>query len=79
MLTFIEGGTPSPGKFCALDPPDDFFRIRLVCTLLETCGMCFDRGSSKKKLDFFLTFFQVGPAPFSHIHLLTGHPVLHLH
>ena len=38
--------------------PDDYFRIRLVCTLLETCGMCFDRGTAKKKLDFFLTFFQ---------------------
>lgn len=41
--------------------PDDYFRIRLVCTLLETCGVCFDRGASKKKLDFFLTFFQVWP------------------
>lgn len=39
--------------------PDDFFRIRLVCTLLDTCGVCFDRGSAKKKLDFFLTFLQV--------------------
>lgn len=38
--------------------PDDFFRIRLVCTLLDVCGMCFERGSAKKKLDFFLTFFQ---------------------
>ena len=41
-----------------LDLPDDFFRIRLVCTVLDTCGHCFDRGSAKKKLDFFLTFFQ---------------------
>lgn len=39
--------------------PDDYFRIRLVCTLLDTCGTCFDRGTAKKKLDFFLTFFQV--------------------
>ncbi|KAI9841525.1 MAG: hypothetical protein M1837_000626 [Sclerophora amabilis] len=38
--------------------PDDFFRIRLVCTLLETCGMCFDRGAARKKFDFFLSFFQ---------------------
>jgi regulator of nonsense transcripts 2 len=41
--------------------PDDFFRIRLVCVLLDACGMCFDRGSQKKKLDNFLTFFQVLP------------------
>lgn len=59
IVTFgHEGGTPAPGKITQFDLPDDFFRIRLVCTILETCGMCFDRGSSKKKLDFFLTFFQ---------------------
>ena len=39
--------------------PDDFFRIRLVCVLLDTCGMCFDRGSQQKKLDNFLVFFQM--------------------
>ncbi|KAA8646955.1 uncharacterized protein ATNIH1004_005634 [Aspergillus tanneri] len=59
IVTFgHEGGTPVPGKLSVLDLPDDFFRIRLVCTLLDTCGHCFDRGSAKKKLDFFLTFFQ---------------------
>ncbi|EER25405.1 MIF4G domain containing protein [Coccidioides posadasii C735 delta SOWgp] len=59
IVTFgHEGGTPIPGKICPLDLPDDFFRIRLVCTMLDTCGVCFDRGNSKKKLDFFLTFFQ---------------------
>ncbi|XP_035737800.1 regulator of nonsense transcripts 2-like [Vespa mandarinia] len=41
-----------------LDPPDHLFRIRLVCTLLETCGQYFSGGSSKKKLDYFLVFFQ---------------------
>ncbi|KAH1284544.1 hypothetical protein KXV95_008975 [Aspergillus fumigatus] len=59
IVTFgYEGGTPIPGKLNPLDLPDDFFRIRLVCTLLDTCGHCFDRGSAKKKLDFFLIFFQ---------------------
>lgn len=59
IVTFgHEGGTPTPGRTTPFDPPDDFFRIRLVCTILDTCGMCFDRGSSRKKLDFFLTFFQ---------------------
>ncbi|KNG85411.1 hypothetical protein ANOM_007118 [Aspergillus nomiae NRRL 13137] len=59
IVTFgHEGGTPVPGKLNPLDLPDDFFRVRLVCTLLDTCGHCFDRGSAKKKLDFFLTFFQ---------------------
>lgn len=59
IVTFgHEGGTPVPGKINPLDLPDDFFRIRLVCSLLDTCGVCFDRGSAKKKLDFFLTFLQ---------------------
>ncbi|KIW62278.1 hypothetical protein, variant 2 [Phialophora macrospora] len=59
LVTFgHEGGTPQPGNFTPFDPPDEYFRIRLVCTILDTCGICFDRGSSKKKLDFFLTFFQ---------------------
>jgi hypothetical protein len=48
-----------PGQANPVDAPDDFFRIRLVCSLLDGCGMCFDRGSLKKKLDAFLTFFQV--------------------
>lgn len=41
-----------------LDPMDNYFRLRLICTLLETCGQYFDRGNSKKKLDCFLTYFQ---------------------
>ena len=51
---------PLPNQVVPLDMPDDFFRVRLVCVLLDTCGMCFDRGTQKKKLDNFLTFFQVG-------------------
>lgn len=53
-----DGGTPAPGKVNPLDQPDDFFRVRLVCTILDTCGVCFDRGNARKKFDFFLTFFQ---------------------
>ncbi|KAJ7346726.1 transcription factor [Mycena albidolilacea] len=49
---------PLPNQVCPLDMPDDFFRVRLVCVLLDTCGMCFDRGTQKKKLDNFLVFFQ---------------------
>ena len=32
--------------------------MRMVITLLETCGHYFDRGSSKRKLDRFLVHFQ---------------------
>ena len=46
-------GSPSP-----LDPFDSYFRVRLVCILLDTCGQYFDRGSSKKRLDAFLVYFQ---------------------
>lgn len=59
----IADGRPLPRQPCVLDMPDDFFRIRLVCVLLDTCGMCFDRGTQKKKLDNFLTFFQVPTLP----------------
>lgn len=82
LLTFVDlmikGGTPRPGRLCELDPPDDFFRIRLVCTILETCGMCFDRGASKKKLDFFLTFFQVSYLEFSS-RMMANHWKYYLH
>ncbi|KAL8825400.1 MAG: hypothetical protein Q9191_004440 [Dirinaria sp. TL-2023a] len=50
--------TPVRERINPLDSPNDFFRIRLVCTILDTCGFCFDRGAAKKRLDFFLTFFQ---------------------
>lgn len=55
-LILIYGhGTPEQD---VLDPPEDFFRMRLIITLLETCGHYFDHGSSKKKLDRFLIHFQ---------------------
>ncbi|XP_048446405.1 regulator of nonsense transcripts UPF2 isoform X2 [Pyrus x bretschneideri] len=55
-LTLAFGhGTPEQD---VLDPPEDCFRMRMVITLLETCGHYFDRGSSKRKLDRFLMHFQ---------------------
>ncbi len=42
----------------SLDPASNFFRIRLVCVMLDTCGQYFDRGNTKKKLDCFLVYFQ---------------------
>lgn len=52
------GGYVRPDTLNPLDLPDDYFRIRLVASLLETCGMYFDKGAVKKKLDFFLSYFQ---------------------
>ncbi|XP_071161376.1 regulator of nonsense transcripts 2-like isoform X5 [Mytilus edulis] len=56
FITFgvsYDDNTPSP-----LDPPEHLFRVRLTCVILETCGQYFDKGSSKKKLDCFLLYFQ---------------------
>ena len=48
-----------PGIPSVLDPSGHLFRIRLICTLLDTCGQYFDHGNYKKKLDCFLVYFQV--------------------
>lgn len=58
ILNFGHEGYAQPGRICGIDLPDDYFRIRLVSALLETCGMYFEKGVVKKKLDFFLAFFQ---------------------
>ncbi|KAK5653863.1 hypothetical protein OQA88_7787 [Cercophora sp. LCS_1] len=58
IMTFGHGGPPVPGRSNPFDMPDDYFRIRLISTLLETCGMYFNKGAAGKKLDFFLSFFQ---------------------
>lgn len=53
------GGRPLPGQISPIDAPDDYFRIRLVCTMLDACGHCFDRGILKKRLDDFLLFLNI--------------------
>uniref|UniRef100_A0A8C4NKB8 Regulator of nonsense transcripts 2 n=1 Tax=Dicentrarchus labrax TaxID=13489 RepID=A0A8C4NKB8_DICLA len=58
LFSFISFGINQDGSPSSLDPPEHLFRIRLVCTLLDTCGQYFDRGSSKRKLDCFLIYFQ---------------------
>ncbi|XP_048886602.1 regulator of nonsense transcripts 2 [Brienomyrus brachyistius] len=58
LFSFISFGVSSDGSPSPLDPPEHLFRLRLVCTLLDTCGQYFDRGSSKRKLDCFLIYFQ---------------------
>ncbi|KAF4591515.1 nonsense-mediated mRNA decay factor (Upf2) [Ophiocordyceps camponoti-floridani] len=58
ILTFGYGGPPVPGRVNPFDHPDDFFRIRLIATILETCGMFFSRGAAGKRLDYFLYFFD---------------------
>lgn len=55
LIIVFGHGTPEQD---VLDPPEDCFRIRMIITLLQTCGHYFDRGSSKRKLDRFLIYFQ---------------------
>ena len=60
LIAFGHGdGLPVPGRDSPIDAVDDYFRVRLVCTMLDTCGSCFDRGSQKRKLDHFLVIFQL--------------------
>uniref|UniRef100_A0A3B4UZG5 Regulator of nonsense transcripts 2 n=1 Tax=Seriola dumerili TaxID=41447 RepID=A0A3B4UZG5_SERDU len=58
LFSFISFGVNQDGSPSPLDPPEHLFRLRMVCTLLDTCGQYFDRGSSKRKLDCFLIYFQ---------------------
>ncbi|KAM4746827.1 regulator of nonsense transcripts 2 isoform 2-T2 [Rhinophrynus dorsalis] len=58
LYSFTSFGVNTDGSPSQLDPPEHLFRIRLVCTILDTCGQYFDRGSSKRKLDCFLVYFQ---------------------
>ena len=41
-----------------LDPPQNFFRIKLACDLLDTSGPYLNGSQEKKKLDCYLLFFQ---------------------
>lgn len=50
------------------DPPDDYFRLQLICVLLNVCGQYFSKGAAKDKMDRFLLFFHryillKGPLP----------------
>ncbi|KAI9293747.1 ARM repeat-containing protein [Neoconidiobolus thromboides FSU 785] len=52
-------GRPSRDYFNPFDVPDDCFRIRLCCTILDTCGVYFNAPSSRSIMNEFLTLFQL--------------------
>lgn len=58
LYLLLSFGHETPEEADKLDPPFSYFRMRLVCSLLETCGQFFNKGLAKKRLDRFLTFFQ---------------------
>ncbi|CRL04165.1 CLUMA_CG017276, isoform A [Clunio marinus] len=41
-----------------VDPPESMFRLKLACTLLDTCGSYFQGSTSKKRLNYYLVFLQ---------------------
>lgn len=47
-----------PDFYSTFDPPENLFRLRLICVLLDTCGEFFNRGPGKLKLDCFILYFQ---------------------
>lgn len=42
-----------------MDQPDNLMRLRLVLTILDTCGVFFSSGLAKKRLDCYLVYLQV--------------------
>lgn len=59
LYSFISFGVVfDPSVLSEYDPPEHLFRLRLVSMLLETCGQFFSSGSSKRRLDCFITYFQ---------------------
>jgi regulator of nonsense transcripts 2 len=52
------------------DPPTNYFRCKLICTMLDSCGHLFKSGKHGQTLDTFLTHFQLyflskaQPVPF---------------
>jgi regulator of nonsense transcripts 2 len=52
-------GRPAPGVKSNIDPPNEFFRIRLVCTIFESSTVTqMLEAQDPMKLDLFLLFFQ---------------------
>jgi len=51
-------GLPDEEQHSPFDDKHNLFRIRLICTLLDTCGSYFKWGTHKKRLDRFLAHFQ---------------------
>ena len=50
LLLLPIGGAPDDRSNC--------FKVRLICVLLESCGVFFTKGTPAKKLDRYLLFFQ---------------------
>jgi regulator of nonsense transcripts 2 len=52
------GVAPNHDILSEVDPPESLFRLKIAAVLLDTCGQYFTSATSKKRLDYFLVFFQ---------------------
>lgn len=59
MTNSAAEGLPVPGRDSPIDSASDFFRVRLACAILDTCGICFAKGSLRRKLDQYLVVLQL--------------------
>ncbi|KAJ1894180.1 mRNA decay protein [Kickxella alabastrina] len=50
---------PVPGRGCDLDMPAEYFRARLVSTLLLTCGQYIRNPEDRRALETFAVYFQL--------------------
>ncbi|KAJ2812740.1 mRNA decay protein, partial [Coemansia furcata] len=50
---------PLPGRSCEHDLSGDFFRIRLACTILSTCGQYIRGAEDRLALDRYGLYFQL--------------------
>ncbi|KAJ1973991.1 mRNA decay protein, partial [Dimargaris xerosporica] len=50
---------PHPARVSPFDLPHDYFRVRLCCVLLDSCGQYLNRGRNQTKLAAFLAYFQL--------------------
>jgi len=58
ILYFILNHRAEGAEASTTDPLDNFARVRMVITLLETCSMFFSKGQQKQLLERFLLHFQ---------------------
>lgn len=80
LLTHLPGpGSAESEGSNEIDLPDDFFRIQLICNILQVCGTCFARGSAAKRLDDFIILFQVSRATGINSRLRIADPDAALH
>ncbi|KAJ2394734.1 mRNA decay protein, partial [Coemansia sp. RSA 2603] len=50
---------PFPGRSCAIDAVNDYFRVRLACTLIQTCGPYMREPADRRALEQFAVYLQM--------------------